>query len=193
MASQPVPDDTEEIHDQTGVSGSAHSAKSKVCIKTMPQRRVLIPPLNFAMVCPGVYRSGYPNSKNFPFLEQLNFKSIVYLCPQEYTDDMAAFINRHDVKVFSCGTKGNIEPFGRISETTMAIALKTVMNKENHPILIHCDKGHHRTGCVVGCLRRLQGWTLTATLEEYGRHTNMSFRPLDEQFIELFDVSKLRD
>ncbi len=46
-----------------------------------PERplRVLIPPLNFAMVAKGVYRSGYPNSKNFPFLKKLGLKSIMYL------------------------------------------------------------------------------------------------------------------
>lgn len=39
---------------------------------------VLVPPLNFAMVAPGVYRSGYPNKRNFPFLKKLRLKSIMY-------------------------------------------------------------------------------------------------------------------
>lgn len=34
-----------------------------------PNRAVLVPPLNFGMVLAGIYRSGYPNSKNFPFLK----------------------------------------------------------------------------------------------------------------------------
>ena len=38
----------------------------------------LVPPLNFAMVSPGVYRSGYPNKKNFPFLKKLGLKSLMY-------------------------------------------------------------------------------------------------------------------
>jgi tyrosine-protein phosphatase SIW14 len=38
---------------------------------------LLIPPLNFAMVAKGVYRSGYPNQKNFPFLKKLGLKSIL--------------------------------------------------------------------------------------------------------------------
>jgi tyrosine-protein phosphatase SIW14 len=40
--------------------------------------RMFIPPLNFAMVAKGVYRSGYPNPKNFPFLKKLGLKSILY-------------------------------------------------------------------------------------------------------------------
>jgi len=37
----------------------------------------LIPPLCFAMVAPGIYRSGYPNKKNFGFLKKLGVKTIV--------------------------------------------------------------------------------------------------------------------
>ncbi|KAG0326867.1 hypothetical protein BGZ99_008874 [Dissophora globulifera] len=38
---------------------------------------VLVPPLNFAMVAPGVYRSGHPNKHNFPFMRKLGLKVIV--------------------------------------------------------------------------------------------------------------------
>jgi len=38
---------------------------------------VLVPPLNFAMVAPGVYRSGHPNKNNFPFMRKLGLKVIV--------------------------------------------------------------------------------------------------------------------
>lgn len=26
----------------------------------------------------------------------------------------------------------------------------------NHPLLIHCNKGKHRTGCLVGCFRKVR-------------------------------------
>ena len=38
---------------------------------------VLVPPLNFALVAPGVYRSGHPNKHNFPFMKKLGLKVIV--------------------------------------------------------------------------------------------------------------------
>ena len=38
---------------------------------------LLIPPLNFAMVDKGVYRSGYPNKKNLHFLHKLRLRSVV--------------------------------------------------------------------------------------------------------------------
>ncbi|CAN0534051.1 unnamed protein product, partial [Ectocarpus sp. 8 AP-2014] len=27
----------------------------------------------------------------------------------------------------------------------------------NHPMLVHCNKGKHRTGCLIGCFRRVRG------------------------------------
>jgi len=38
---------------------------------------VLVPPLNFALVAPGIYRSGHPNKHNFPFMKKLGLKVIV--------------------------------------------------------------------------------------------------------------------
>jgi tyrosine-protein phosphatase SIW14 len=46
--------------------------------------------------------------------------------------------------------------------------------------------GKNRTGCVVGCLRRLQGWSLTAIFDEYSRFAGAAATSLDLQFIELW-------
>ena len=37
----------------------------------------LVPPENFALVCPGVYRSGFPKKRNFGFLGTLGLKTIL--------------------------------------------------------------------------------------------------------------------
>lgn len=37
----------------------------------------LVPPLNFAMIASGVYRSGHPNKQNFAFLRKLRLKTIL--------------------------------------------------------------------------------------------------------------------
>eukprot|EP00466_Bigelowiella_natans_P007605 jgi/Bigna1/71246/fgenesh1_pg.15_\ len=38
---------------------------------------VMVPPPNFAMVDKGVYRSGFPNNRNFDFLKTLRLRSVV--------------------------------------------------------------------------------------------------------------------
>ena len=39
-----------------------------------------IPPLNFSMVDNGIFRSGFPDSANFSFLQTLGLRSIMYVC-----------------------------------------------------------------------------------------------------------------
>lgn len=44
----------------------------------IPQlEEALVPPENFAMVCQGVYRSGFPKKRNFRFLEGLGLKTVL--------------------------------------------------------------------------------------------------------------------
>jgi tyrosine-protein phosphatase SIW14 len=52
-----------------------HYDTCEICYtrKDMP----LVPPLNFAMIAPGVYRSGHPNKQNFAFLRKLGLKTIM--------------------------------------------------------------------------------------------------------------------
>jgi tyrosine-protein phosphatase OCA1 len=55
-----------------------------------------------------------------------------------------------------------------------------------------CNLGRHRTGTVIGCLRKLQRWNLTSIFEEYRRFAGSKVRLLNEQFIELFDTDLVR-
>lgn len=41
------------------------------------EEATLVPPLNFAMVDDGIFRSGFPAAANFRFLKSLNLRSIV--------------------------------------------------------------------------------------------------------------------
>lgn len=92
----------------------------------------------------------------------------------------------------------------------------------NHPVLIHCKRGkvcniyllccslnskvrvpylnytsflsifQHRTGCLVGCLRKLQKWCLTSVFDEYQRFAAAKARVSDQRFMELFDASSFK-
>lgn len=50
----------------------------------------------------------------------------------------------------------------------------------------------HRTGCVVGCLRKLQRWCLSSVFDEYQRFAAAKARVSDQRFMEMFDVSSLK-
>ncbi|KAJ1956586.1 tyrosine-protein phosphatase siw14 [Linderina pennispora] len=153
----------------------------------------MYPPENFSMVCPYIYRSGMPKKRNFAFLQKLKLKSILTLILEEYPTQNQKFLAENNITLFQFGVAGNKEPFADIPEDIMCEALLTLMDKRNHPILIHCNKGKHRTGCLVGCLRKLQEWSNTSIFDEYRRFSAPKSRSMDQQFIELFDIQPVLD
>ncbi|RZC47395.1 hypothetical protein C5167_040349 [Papaver somniferum] len=222
---------------------------------------LLVTPYNFSMVERGIYRSSYPDSSNFSFLDTLNLKSIICLCPEPYPEENCKFLRSKNIRLFQFGMEGtkegkfdiagggeNIggvaylglmkefkllcgspkvipypkrhiilhvsfaherlrvletteisnsidaylnEPFVTVSKDTITEALKVILDVRNHPIMIHCRHGKHRTGCVIGCLRKMQNWCLPAVLEEYQRFAGAKARPTDMKFIENYDTSRL--
>jgi tyrosine-protein phosphatase SIW14 len=150
---------------------------------------ILVPPQNFACVDRGIYRSSFPKKKNFPFLKRLGIKTIIFLCPEDYPSSNLEFLESINARLLTCGVEGNKEPATEIPVDVFQRALCEVLNEANHPVLIHCNKGKHRTGCLVGCFRRLQCWSLTAIFEEYKTFAAPKQRFVDQQFIELFDVN----
>ncbi|KAL7218866.1 hypothetical protein ACSBR2_012020 [Camellia fascicularis] len=100
-----------------------------------------IPPLNFAMVDNGIFRSGFPDTANFPFLQSLGLRSIICLCPEPYPEANAKFVKSNGIQLFQFGIEGCKEPFVNIPEDTIREALKVVLDEKNHPLLIHCNRG----------------------------------------------------
>lgn len=113
------------------------------------------------------------------------------LIPEQYPDDNVEFLKSQGIQFFQVGMPGNKEPFVHVPHATITKALEIAINPENHPILIHCNRGKHRTGCVVGCIRRLQNWSLTMIFDEYRRFAFPKARPLDQQLIELYNDSEI--
>eukprot|EP01059_Diplonema_ambulator_P026699 TRINITY_DN44103_c0_g1_i1.p1 TRINITY_DN44103_c0_g1~~TRINITY_DN44103_c0_g1_i1.p1 ORF type:complete len:229 (+),score=48.97 TRINITY_DN44103_c0_g1_i1:50-736(+) len=151
-----------------------------------PSATTIIPCSNFSMIAPGVYRSGYPSKKNFMFLKKIGIRSICYLCPEEYALVNQDFYGRNGIKILQFPMEGNKEPFVNIPEEQVNRALSAICDTRHHPILIHCNKGKHRTGAVCGCLRRIQGWSLVSIIDEYNRFAGDKSRAMDQQFVELF-------
>ncbi|XP_047342419.1 probable tyrosine-protein phosphatase DSP4 isoform X2 [Impatiens glandulifera] len=153
---------------------------------------LFIPPLNFSMVDNGIFRSGFPETANFSFLESIGLRSIIYLCPEPYPDANMEFVKANGIQLFQFGIEGCKEPFVNIPDNTIREALKVLLDVNNHPVLIHCKRGKHRTGCLVGCLRKLQLWCLSSIFDEYQRFAAAKARVSDQRFMELFDVSTFK-
>lgn len=52
---------------------------SNLALKILNSKPQYYPPLNFSLVEDGIYRSGFPMPLNYPFIEQLGLKTIIYL------------------------------------------------------------------------------------------------------------------
>ncbi|XP_059309665.1 tyrosine-protein phosphatase DSP3-like [Lycium ferocissimum] len=153
---------------------------------------LLVPPTNFSAVednC--IYRSGFPKPSNFSFLQSLNLQSIIYLCPEPYPEENLEFLRVNNIKLFQFGIDGTKEP-SAMSSSAITEALKVMTDVRNHPVLIHCKRGKHRTGCLVGCLRKLQNWCMSAVVEEYKHFAGTKWRETDLKFLENYDVSSIR-
>ncbi|XP_022639872.1 probable tyrosine-protein phosphatase At1g05000 isoform X2 [Vigna radiata var. radiata] len=161
---------------------------------------IFVPPLNFAMVDNGIFRC---------------------LCPEPYPETTSEFLKDNGIRLYQFGIDGCKEPFVNIPNNTIREALKVALDVKNHPLLIHCKRGkvcimnlflriyfryflellffnfsvihdQHRTGCLVGCIRRLQRWCLSSVFDEYQRFAGAKARVSDQRFIELFDISCLK-
>ena len=148
----------------------------------------LSPPDNFAMVWRRIYRSSFPTKRNFSFLQQLGLRSILVLVPEEYPESHIAFLAERDIQLLQFGMDGNKEA-DEMPEPSIRKALRAVLDPANQPLLIHCNQGKHRTGVLVGCLRKLQRWSYVAIFDEYRRFAGSKARVVDQQFIERISLS----
>ncbi|AGO11582.1 AaceriADL204Wp [[Ashbya] aceris (nom. inval.)] len=160
-----------------------------------PQERYggeVVPPENFSPVVGEIYRSSFPRPENFAFLqERVRLRSILVLIPEEYPPENQEFVERAGIQLFQVGMSGNKEPFVNIPRDVLTRALAIALDPANHPILIHCNRGKHRTGCLVGCIRKLQNWSLTMIFDEYRRFAFPKARAMDQQFIEMYEDREL--
>lgn len=150
----------------------------------------LIPPINFGIVEADLFRSGMPNELNFPFLERLQLKTIIYLATDDVSERLADFVDDQGIDVISLGAEDDEAPmqWRPMSETVVLAAMQILLDPSMYPIHIMCSQGRHHTGTVVGCLRKLQHWSLSSIFEEYRRFADAKGRLANEQFIELFDT-----
>lgn len=74
-----------------------------------------------------------------------------------------------------------------ITPERMCMALSVVLDRKHHPILVHCNRGKHRTGCVTACLRKVQSMSTERAIAEYRDYSYPKCRDDDMAFIKSFN------
>ena len=172
---------------------SPSSSSPSVTDDSLPPTPSYGPPVNFARV-PGpavIYRSSFPQPANFEHLAQLGLATVLTLVadaahPREHRD----FLARGGIRHLTVAIPAHKRAGDRIPGAAMAAALRVLRDPAHHPLLVHCNKGKHRTGCVVGAWRKAAGWAMPDVLKEYRRYAGAKARPLDEEYLAalLFDA-----
>lgn len=104
--------------------------------------------------------------------------------------ELEAFLAREGIRQVVINMKGTKKE--AIPLKTMKSILSVVLNKENYPLMLHCNHGKHRTGCVVGVIRKLAGWETSNALDEYKTYAEPKARECDLDYISAFQISTLR-
>ncbi|TLD23803.1 hypothetical protein PspLS_06516 [Pyricularia sp. CBS 133598] len=144
-------------------------------------------PVNFGMIVPGVYRSGYPQQEHHAFMKDLKLKTVVTLVEKEPPEGFKPFLTSNNIKHHIIAMKGTKKE--SISLGTMQSILNVVLNPKNHPLLVHCNHGKHRTGCVAGVVRKVTGWETDAIIDEYRKFADPKERECDIDYITMFDIA----
>jgi len=112
------------------------------------------------------------------------------LVPEPFPNSYVQFMETNGIRQVVVPVPANKEVVC-IETATILKALGVVLDRSNYPLLIHCNKGKHRTGCLVACLRKIQGEGLGFALHEYHTYAGSKARSLDEVFIKGFDERTL--
>jgi protein tyrosine/serine phosphatase len=145
----------------------------------------LTPPFNFGLVVPGkIFRSSFPSSENFAHLSSLGLRTVLTLVPGPYPAEYLDFISRSATinRYITLELQTNKAAIG-IRPGTMASLLQIINDEDNYPLLLHCNKGKHRSGCLVGAFRLVRGEPLGSVLEEYHRYAGRKAREFDVEFL----------
>jgi tyrosine-protein phosphatase SIW14 len=76
-----------------------------------------------------------------------------------------------------------------VAEDKVTRVLKIITDLSRYPVLLTSRDGKSFVCLVVGCLRKLQKWSLVSIYDEYRRFSAGSVQQQhEEQFLELFDI-----
>ncbi|KAF2166856.1 hypothetical protein M409DRAFT_54633 [Zasmidium cellare ATCC 36951] len=192
MSERPTRDVMEGVEHGSSRPPSPPETRSptpRVSIAPCPSRLTpLVPPVNYGAVEKRtIFRSGFPQDRNVEFLERLRLNGTISLVEEEMKPEVAKFIDVYSINHVCVPIKANKDGEVRTTLNSLCEAILYLMNPINHPVYVHCNRGKHRTGCVIACLRKCQMWPIDEILAEYDTYAGEKARPEDKNLIRAFN------
>jgi tyrosine-protein phosphatase OCA1 len=88
------------------------------------------------------------------------------------------------VPIYIRNTNSQMLKISPVTEDTVIQALQVLLDESRYPILVTCEHGRALSGAVIGCLRKLQRWSMISIFDEYRRYARTRLEQQHEQFIE---------
>lgn len=130
----------------------------------------VVPPLRFATVHdrPGLYRGAYPRKINLTFFERLKLRCVLSVTPEPLEPEVATWfdgqgIERIHIKCEKASKKGIF------SHDLIVTVLGLMIQQEKAPMYVHCINGEEITSIIIGCLRKIDYWSLPDLISEISR------------------------
>ena len=123
---------------------------------------------NFHKVSDNLYRSGQPNREGMKIAKEMGIKTVVNLRSFHTDWFYTVFLGLQTEHIWCKAWHPEMEDAQKF--------LKIVQNKDNWPVLVHCQHGSDRTGTMVAIYRiKVQGWAVDKAIDEmvngpYGFH-----------------------
>lgn len=143
-------------------------------------------PLKYGSLGDGLYRSSYPTSRTLPFISTLGLKSMICLSPLDIQSDLRDFCDVSKIILVEAEVGINQEPFTCMSSLMINDVIAFLLSPENRPCLLFCTKGTHRVNCVISCIRKAQGWSMSSITQEYELFSGEEISSLDLQFVDRY-------
>lgn len=178
-----------KVADIVGGQGHKFHATRSLPAETIPGLPASDTPVNFGIVVPGVYRSSFPKSQDHAFMKNLGLKTVVTLVQKDFPEGYKSFLAQNGIRHYVFNMKGTKKE--AIPIKTMRAILRLVLDRQNHPLLIHCNHGKHRTGCVVAIVRKVSGCDLSSIIDEYKAFAGPKVRECDIRYITAFEPATL--
>jgi len=129
---------------------------------------------NFYKVDDRLWRGGQPNKKGFELLKIHRIKTVISLRGEgERVEDENALVESMGMKFYNLP----VSIYERPKDELILSFLEIVLNKENQPVFLHCERGRDKVGALVAVYRILvYGWTIKDAYNEAKRYGFWPYR-----------------
>eukprot|EP00752_Nemacystus_decipiens_P015194 g13529.t1 len=126
---------------------------------------------------------------SFPFLSQLKLRSAINLSAEAIHDQAIQFFLDSGVAMLNPRALEAFDGPYDLWEEAAKESLELLLDADNHPMLLLDSPTECESACLVGCLRRLQHWSMVAIHDEYHMLTmRTTWYSTSQHFIERFDL-----